>query len=270
MKWITTLLCLCWVCAQQAHQTMFLQFIKDDTHVVEVNQHIQIKPNGQMLIEGKKHLTLFMEIVNHNNNNNKCFEIMEKKTLSYIHCYDISHVSNIIFNFTERETVLSQDLLFTYNEELSLYIMNICFINDNKSLFNKEETQLTFDNDISEISFWQLKMNFGWGIVLLLVLIYVIPIIGVIIIVIIVVSCIVNRVRASDPLFDNTNKYQNVSSKNIIKTKVPLKFTELFPYEPENIFTPQVIHHSMLSLNDNIDCILFPKVPIYNTNNNIS
>lgn len=268
MKWITTLLCLCWVCAQQTHQTMFLQFIKDDTHVVEVNQHIQVKPNGQMLIEGKKHLTLFMEIVNHNNN--KCFEMTEKETLSYIHCYDISHVSNMIFNFAEGETVLSQDLLFTYNEELSLYIMNICFINDNKSLFNKEETQFTFDNDISEISFWQLKMYFGWGIVVLVFLIYGVPIIGVIIIVIIIVSCIVNRIRASDPYFNNTNKHQHMSSKNITRTKVSIKFTELFPYEPENIFTPQVIHQSMLSLNDNIDYVLFPKVPIYNTNNNNS
>ena len=262
MKWIITLLCICWVCAHQTHQNMFLQFIKDDTHVIEVNQHIQVKKNGQMLIEGKKHLTLFMEIINHNNN--KCFE-MEKETVSYIHCYDISHVPNIIFSFAERETVLSQDLLFTYSEELSLYIMNICFINDNKSLFNKEETQLTFDNDNSEISSWQLKMYFGgWGFVLLVFLIYGIPIIGIIVILIIVVSCIVNRVRASDPQFNSTNKHQHVSSKNISRTNVVVKFTDLFPYEPENISTPQVIHQSMLSLNDNIDYVLFPKVPIYN------
>ena len=261
MKWII-LLYVCCVYSHQTPQMMFLQFIKEDvqdTQVKEVNQYIEVKHNGQMLIERNKHLATFMKIVNHNDN--MCFE-MEEETISYIYCYDISHIPDIIFSFTEGEVVFSQDSLFTYSKELSIYIMNICFINDNNnnhSLLNKEETQLIFDNDISEIVFGEGKISLGWGIVIAFFVVVVIPIIVIIIIIIAIIRCIIKKCRE----YDKENININVNYK-----KRTDKFTTLFPYEPEDISTPQVVHQMVLDLNNNIDYVLFPQVPIGNNYNN--
>ena len=234
---------------------MFLQFVKEDiqeAHVKAVNQYIEIKQSGQILFEGKKHLALFMKIINHNNNkDNKCFET-EKGTISYIYCHNISHIPNIIFGFTEKEVVLSQDLLFTYNKELSLYIMNISFINDNNEINTSISNQeLIFDNDVSITSFGELLALFR--ALLFIFVVGVVVLIGVAILTVVAVIIFCCK--------DNTTP-KNVNF-NSINVQASLKSIR-FPYEPQDISQPQVIHQTMLNLNSNIDYALFPKVPIYN------
>lgn len=255
MKWII-LLFVCCVYANQIPQIMFLQFIKEDVqeaHINDINQYIEIKQTGQILFEGKNHLALFMEIINHNNNDNKCFE-MEKETISYIYCHNISHIPNIIFGFTEKEVVVPQELLFTYNKDLSLYIMNISFIDDNNnntSVLNKE---LIIDNDVSEISFGIFSPIFQ-AIAYAIFVLIVIGVIFVIVIIITIICCCCKR---------NSNQ-QNINL-NLMNLKASLK-SVAFPYEPQDISQPQVVHQTMLALNNNIDYVIFPKVPIYNTQN---
>jgi hypothetical protein len=253
MKWITLLFACC-VCANQIPQTIFLQFIKEDVqeaHINNINQYIEIQQNGQILFEGKNHLALFLEIINHNNNDNKCFE-MEKGKISYIYCHNISHIPNIIFGFTKKEVVVSQNLLFTYNKELSLYIMNISFIDDNNNNISVLNKELIIDNNVSEISFGIFSPIFQ-AIAYAIFMLMVIGVIFVIVIIILIICCCCKR-----------NSKQN--NANLINIQTSPK-SLVFPYEPQDISQPQVIHQTMLALNNNIDYVIFPKVPIYNTQN---
>ena len=256
MKWIILLFAYC-VYANQIPQLIFLQFIKEDVqeaHINNINQYIEIQQNGQILFEGKNHLALFMEIINHNNNDNKCFE-MERGKISYIYCHNISHIPNIIFGFTEKEVVVSQNLLFNYNKELSLYIMNISFIDDdnnnNISVLNKE---LIIDNNVSEISFGIISALFE-AIAYAIFMLIVIGVTFVVVIIVAIICCCCCCKR---------NPKKNYVNK--INIQVSPKYFA-FPYEPQDISQPQVVHQTMLALNNNIDYVIFPKVPIYNTQN---
>lgn len=251
MKWIV-LFWMCSLCKTVLHNRMFLA-----SGSRKVDKDIEVIDKGDSFLVREDYLDLFMDIVN--GKENDCYEVSDSiRNETQIHCRNIMDIENVVFKFKEREVVLIKEKLLSYNEELSLYVMNIIFCGNehlNRSVIS-EELFITYDNvDVTSYKETLLLASFDVSFFMIFLYIFV----GIVILIIIAV------------VIDRLNTYYN-DIVLVSPFENPVQFTPLFqatsivgasnfkfPYEPQHLHLPQALQKVMFNSFSVQEFVVFPQ-----------